>query len=399
MTVHVVGAGLAGLSAALAAIDAGHRVILHEAAAHAGGRCRSFDDAVTGRVLDNGSHMVLGANAAVFAFLRRIGAEGELVPVDPPELPFLDLHTRETWRLRPGRPLPFAGLLGHLALLRLASGGSVAQALRRTRAYERLWRPLTEAALNTPPEQASARLLGRVLAASLRGTESLRPFVARHSLDAAFISPAVTALRAAGLEIRFRHALKAIDGDRAATALRFDDDATTLGPHDRVVLAVPPWTAADLLPELPRFATASIVNAHYRLDRPVIMPSGPFLGLVGGAAQWLFARDDVLSVTVSAADGLAELPAPEVAGLLWRDAACALGLSGPVPPCRVIKEKRATVVQDDHFVRRRPGAKTRFTNVALAGDWTATGLPCTIEGAIRSGTRAARLFPPQPPII
>jgi hypothetical protein len=166
-----------------------------------------------------------------------------------------------------------------------------------------------------------------------------------------------------------------------------------------VVLALPPAGAADLLPGLqaPR-DTRPIVNAHIRLPegatpRRRLAPELPILGLVGGATDWLFLRGDVVSLTVSAAEDLAERPADEVAALLWRDTAKALGLDPQAEPMiRIIKEKRATLAQTPAALKLRPGPRTRWTNLALAGDWTDTGYPATIESAVRSGAAAAEVL-------
>jgi hypothetical protein len=133
---------------------------------------------------------------------------------------------------------------------------------------------------------------------------------------------------------------------------------------------------------------APIVNAHYQIAPPVGMPL--FAGLVGGTAEWVFRKQGVVSVTVSAADRIVERDAGELAALLWRDVAAAFGLAAePVPPCRIVKERRATFRATPAQLRRRPATRTRWTRLQLAGDYVDTGLPATIEGAIRSGLAAA----------
>jgi hypothetical protein len=118
----------------------------------------------------------------------------------------------------------------------------------------------------------------------------------------------------------------------------------------------------------------------------------PLLGLIGGTAEWLFLRAELVSITVSAADALADEPAERIAERLWADAARALDLPvAPLPPARIVKERRATFAQTPAAAARRPAAATGWRNLLLAGDWTATGLPATIEGAVRSGHHAADL--------
>jgi hypothetical protein len=138
--------------------------------------------------------------------------------------------------------------------------------------------------------------------------------------------------------------------------------------------------------------TRAIVNGHYRLDRRVTLPEGSrLLGIIGGTAQWLFARDDVVSVTVSAADRLTQQANEALAEILWADVARALDLgAAPPPPWRIVNEKRATFAQTPAALARRPGPRVGLSNAFLAGDWTDTGLPATIESAVLSGRRAAR---------
>ena len=126
--------------------------------------------------------------------------------------------------------------------------------------------------------------------------------------------------------------------------------------------------------------------------RPAGLPADlPFVGLIGGTAQWLFVRGDVASVTASAAAALAAEPAVAIARATWKDVVATLGFAGSdLPVYRVVKEKRATFAQTPEQVLQRPGARFWKGNVYLAGDWVDTGLPATIEGAIRSGQTAAK---------
>jgi hydroxysqualene dehydroxylase len=155
-----------------------------------------------------------------------------------------------------------------------------------------------------------------------------------------------------------------------------------------VVLAVPPWVAATLLPGLTApDAFEAIVNLHFRADADP-GPAG-FAGLVGGTAEWVFVKPGIVSTTTSAANRHADLSADHLATVCWDDVCAALDLSGPRPPWRLVREKRATFAATAEQERRRPGPVTGLANLVLAGDWTATGLPATIEGAIRSGNTAA----------
>ena len=161
-----------------------------------------------------------------------------------------------------------------------------------------------------------------------------------------------------------------------------------------VIIALPPSHAGQLVPGLtvPEEGDV-IVNAHFRVAEPIAPPQGiPFMGLINATAHWVFIRKNVVSLTISAANDVADQTAEELIPLLWREASAALQLNGQnYTAARIIKEKRATFDQSPAGVSNRHAATTEFQNLILAGDWTDTGLPATIEGAVRSGQTAARL--------
>ena len=411
-TVHVVGAGVAGLAAAVHLAPGPDRVVLHEAAQQAGGRCRSYHDRQLGCRIDNGNHLVLSGNRAACRYLETIGAADSLSGPEAALYPFVDLGTGERWTLRwergripwwllrPARRVPGTRLGSYLAAGRLsrappdATIGDVLDPADPL--FVRLIDPLARAVLNTPPAAASAALLGVVLRETFgRGASACRPLVARGGLSESCVDPALAWLRRQGVEVRFGARLNRIDAaDGRARRLAFGVGPVDLAPGDAVILALPAGQAADLLPGLVTPTRHhAIVNGHFRAGREVRLPGGAvLLGIVGGTAEWIFARGRTVSVTVSAADALADRPADEIAPRLWADVARALDLAvAPLPPARIVKERRATFAQTPDQVARRPGPTTRLRNLVLAGDWTDTGLPATIEGAIRSGERAAAL--------
>jgi squalene-associated FAD-dependent desaturase len=406
--VHVVGAGLAGLSAAVTLAGRGVPVVLSDAARQAGGRCRSYHDGVLDMEIDNGNHLVLSGNPAVGRYLGAIGAADRVSGPSRAEFPFFDVPTGRSWTLRPndgpipwwilaaGRRVPgtrFADYLMVATLMRRHAGRRIEEVLPcRGVLWEKFLRPLLVSILNTAPEEASADLAGAVMRETLaKGGGSIRPRVAMPSLTAAFVEPALQRLRQSGAEIRLGRRLSALKlKDGKVSGLTFVDGEESLGPQEKVILAVPPWTAQELLPDLVvPDAFCAIVNAHFKVAPPVGAPL--LVGLVGGTAEWVFAFPDRLSVTVSAADRLVEMDTQELAALLWRDVAAVHRLDGPPPPCRIVKEKRATFAATPAQDARRPSCPTRWANLFLAGDWTATGLPATIEGALRSGETAAAL--------
>ena len=408
---HIVGAGLAGLAAAVTLVRAGRSVTLYEAGVQAGGRCRSYVDAKLGCTIDNGNHLLLSGNRAVMRYLGDIGAGDVLTGPASARFPFLDLRSGQRWCLRPNRgPFPWWILdqkrrvpdtnpWSYIGTLSFATAGphvTVRDLVGNDGIlFERFWEPLAVAALNTPASTGAARLLWPVLRDTfLRGEAACRPRIARSGLSAALVDPALEFLRSRGAVVRFGRRLRAMTHWQGrAMHLDFGDRTVALGTDDSVVLAVPPSAASGLVPGLvvPE-GSHTVVNAHFRLPVPAgLTPELPFLGLIGGVAQWLFVRDDIASVTVSAADALALEPAETIARKTWNDVAIALGLErAALPTYRVLKERRATFAQTPEEVRRRPAMREAFANVLLAGDWVHTGLPATIEGAVRSGQVAAR---------
>lgn len=390
---------------------AGRAAVLYESAAHAGGRCRSYFDAKLQRQIDNGNHLLLSGNRATMSYLDDIGARESLTGPKTAGFAFLDLRTGERWTLRPNRgAVPWWILsserrvpgtrprdyLSGLKLVRARPDATVHAVVgANSNLYEHFWKPLAVAALNIAPEEGSARLLWAVLWRTFgRGAAGCRPLVARDGLSASLIIPALDLLARHRVPVRFNAGLKRIVfGDGGVSVLEFAQDRIEFAAGDRLVLAVPPANARELVPELtvPE-GSRTIVNAHVTLPGPVSLPDGgSLLGLIGGTAQWLFLRGDVASLTISGADALAEKPSGEIAKLVWADAARALGLAAnEQPPIRILKERRATFAQTPEQAARRPGTRTAWRNLFLAGDWTDTGLPATIEGAVQSGRAAAR---------
>ncbi len=408
--VHVVGAGIAGLAAATTAVASGWRVSVWEAAPGAGGRCRSFDDARLGRRIDNGNHLVLSGNRATAAYLDRIGGRDRMHEVVPAAFPFVDLATGERWSLRLGRgPVPWwladarrrppgtrLGELGRgLGLLWAGRERTAGTVLGAGAGVDRFWEPLVTAVLNTPPEEAAAQLMRPVLLETFaRGEHACRPLIARIGLDDALVAPALRRLAADGAELRLGRRVDGLDlGEGAVRGLHAAGERIDLAAGDAVVLATPPWITAALLPGYTAPTDYSpILNAHFALDDAAARATPPSLvGLVGGHAQWIFRRPGLASVTVSAADALIDRSADDLARLFWPEVRTALGLGArELPPFRIVKEKRATPRQTPAAAARRWSTRTPWRRLALAGDWLDTGLPATIESAVRSGDAAMR---------
>jgi squalene-associated FAD-dependent desaturase len=408
--VHVVGAGLAGLSAAVRLAEAGRPVRLYEAGSQAGGRCRSYVDEVLGCRIDNGNHLLLSGNDRALAYLATIGALDTLAGPKGALFPFVDLQTGERWTVRPNRGRIPYWLLDPSRRVRGSTLGDYGSALKLAFAgpeatvaalfagnpllYRRFWQPLAVSVLNTEAEEASAKLLWPVLRETFgRGADHCRPLIAAGGLSESFVYPALDWLAAQGAGIRFGARVRAIGyDDTYATALDLGGETVALGPGEQVVVAVTPPVAATLVPGITvPTAFRCIVNVHFRLSEAT--PEVAILGVIGGATEWIFRHDELVSVTISAATRFLDVESEALAKIIWSEVATALGLGDrPLPPWRLIKEKRATFAQTPEQVKLRPPTATRWRNLVLAGDYIDNGLPVTIEGTIRNGEAAARVL-------
>jgi zeta-carotene desaturase len=436
--VVVIGAGFAGLSAAVRLARSGARVTVLEARGVLGGRASAYDDGETGDRVDNGQHALLGCYHATFAFLREIGAEDNVALQPALDLPFVDGRGVAS-RLRcPALPSPahlLAGVLDwdalgwrdRLGVLRLAPvliaarravargepiddrlarpGETVAQWLRRhgqgPRACEMLWEPLAVAALNQPVEMVAAAPFVRVLA-GVFGPDARDGAIAlpRTPLDAMYAEPARCAVEAHGGTVR-RHALArvVVDGERVShvevRGQRLECDA---------VVAAVPWhglaalfhgdtgALAPLLAAAAATPPSPIVTVNLWFDREV--QAAPMLGLPGRRMQWSFARPSRtggrLSLVSSGADDILRMPADVVTGAALAEIRDALpeAARATLVASRVVREPRATFSLAPGQPARPP-VRTAVRGLYLAGDWVDTGLPATIESAVVAGVAAA----------
>lgn len=449
--VIVIGAGCAGLSAAVRLARDGARVLVLEARGRLGGRATAFPDRETGELVDNGQHVLLGCYYETFAFLREIGAMDN-VRIEPQlAVTMIDRMGQRSRLSCPSLPPPFhliAGILDWDALmwrdrfsivgmagpLRIAQrelrGGTLKAASpgetvkdwlvrngQTPRLCELLWEPLALAALNQPPDQAAAPLFARVLA-EMFGDDPRTAAIALPTkpLHLMYAEPAREYIESHGGTVLTGAAAKVrVEGDRVV-AVDAPEDSSLRSPGslrsfpiDRVISAVPWFALADLFgappPELAdvidragRMATSPIVTINLWFNRRII--DEPFIGLPGRTMQWVFDTRLVfgpgndlashLSLVSSGAASIVALTNHELVALARQEIFEAL------PESRSAALVRATVVREPRATfslapgqPARPSTQTALRGFVLAGDWVDTGLPATIESAVRSGHRAA----------
>ncbi len=432
--VVVVGAGFAGLAAAVRLCEAGRRVIVLEATKAGGGRSRSFAHD-SGLELDNGQHLMMGCYHETLAFLRAIGREGAVSFQRNLSLDMVRPGGKRVKLRCPALPAPLhlaAGLLTMRGLgpLHKASAmrvgmflrGEVVRPddnetcdawLRRLGQTEGIrstfWDPLIWAVLNDDPLVASAAMLVAVLERAFLGTrDASRLGVPRVPLSRLYVDDACAWLRARGTELRFGHSVRAIECDDrgvAAVVLRGGERIETR----EVVTAVPPFALLDCLPEavlrhpvlqdVGRLQTSPIINLWLFLDRP-LFDDVPFLGLVNSPLHWLFDRNRIegrdpgdtvlLNCTMSGARGFVD-DSPETLVGLWQAEMERYfpGRRVRVQQVKVVKEKRATISHAAGTYHFRPETRAPVRGLYFAGDWIRTGIPATIESACQSGHMAA----------
>lgn len=420
--IHIIGGGLAGLSAAVELAGVGEHVSLYEAGPACGGRARSYEDRHLGCRIDNGNHLLLSGNRAVNRYLGLIGAQDTLTGPSRPVFPFMDLGDKARWTLDLSRgKIPLWVLsrrrrvpgmrLGELrSLMRLMEADPdvvVSECLQPGALSSRLLEPFAISVLNTMPDVGSAALLGAVVRESLaQGGRHCLPRFPREGLSESFVDPALSHLALMKAEVHTGVRISAVEvEDGHVTMLRATGQEIPVGPGDAVIMATPAPVASSLLDgRVPGFSAPdefeAIVNAHFALPyAPVAtgaLAQARFIGLVGGISEWVFIKGHILSVTVSAANRYAACDTDALARIIWGEVRAALdpaltvALPVEMPPMRIVREKRATFAATPAQDRLRPGTRTMLPNLMLAGDWTETGLPATIEGALRSGVAAAR---------
>jgi squalene-associated FAD-dependent desaturase len=435
----VIGAGLAGLAAAVRLIDAGHRVTLIEATKAGGGRARSFVDPASGRELDNGQHLVMGCYRETLAFLRQIGVHDGIYFQRDLAIDMVKPGGKRAKLLCPPLPAPLhlaaglltmrgVGVLHKAAALRagLLLSGEVRRPddnetcdawLRRlgqTAGIRAIfWEPLIWATLNDDPLVASAAMLMAVLERAFMSTrDASRLGVPRVPLSRLYVDQALAYLRERGAVIHLGQpvrALRVVDQAIAGVVLKSGEQLDA----DQVISAVPPPALLDMLPgtwpnhpifqDVARLGASPIINLWLVVDRAPF--DDPFLGLVSSELHWLFNRSRIeghsggealLGVTISAARASLEDSQEALVGLFNAEMRRYFpGRPYTIRHVKVIKEKRATISHAAGTYHRRPEAQSPLRGLYLAGDWVRTGLPATIESAVQSGhDAAAALLPP-----
>ena len=440
--VIVIGAGWAGLTAAVELSSRGARVLVLEARPQLGGRATAFQDRVTGERVDNGQHVLFGCYRQTFRFLSVIGADRNVRLQPGLDVVLVDREGRRTRLKSSPAPAPLnvlgavfdwdaLGLVDRIAVLRIAHPVRLAQRQARgdetvraaspgetvenwlirngqtPRLRELLWEPLALAALNQAPRHAAAPAFARVLAELFGSHQQDSALgIPTQPLDRLYAIPAREFIEAHGGEVRVGAPARA--RLRSGTATGVDIRGEQLG--SRVVISAVPWFSlsslfpdsherpAALVPILAAadaMASSPIVTVNLWLDRPVL--DVLFVGLPGRTMHWVFDKRSAwgaevshLALVSSGADSVVSRPNDDLVEMAQRE------LLDALPEARRARLTHATVVREKRATfslapgqPARPGTRTPVPGFYLAGDWIDTGLPGTIESAVTSGYWAA----------
>jgi len=431
--VVIIGGGFAGLAAGVRLSEHGLKVLVVERRGHLGGRAYSFVDTKTGDTVDNGQHLFMGCYRHTISFLEKIGCLDRLKFQSSPRVDFLDKTTGYATFKCPRLPAPLHVLAGLIKMKGLGLGDKL-RALKIARAIKsngrlslqsltvaewldqlnqsdtikrRFWYPMAIATLNESPDVASASMMKAVLSEAFAGDrESSSIGIARVGLSDLYTTGASDFIKAHKGEVRTGAQVRAFIIERGAVAAVELKDGERIDA-DYFISAVPHTAFLEMLPDemrdhefasLRQLTSSPIVSINLWFDRPVT--DREFVGLIGTRSQWIFNKDLILStarqsnqiaVVISAAHSFVEWTKDELVEMAISE------LRELIPESRyarllhsiIVKEREATISHTIESDSLRPSARTSLPNLFLAGDWTRTALPATIESAVLSGNIAA----------
>ncbi len=447
--VLIIGGGFAGLAAAVDLAEAGRRVLLLERRSFLGGRAYSFTDKTTGDTIDNGQHLMMGCYHRTLRFLEKIGSLDKLKFQPDPQVDFLHEGadgsvTRASFKCPP-LPAPLH-LLGGLARLKTIGWGDRLRALgvglavrtlngdqdglaeitvrewldslgQSERIQRRFWRPMALATLNEAPEIASADMFARVIELGfMRTKRDSAMVISRVGLSDLYTRQSRSFIEDRGGEVRLNAEVARIEFESdcaAGVTLRSGERIEA----DMVISAVPYFALRRMLtaefasahfPYLDRFKSAPIVSINLWYDQQ--FTDLEFAGLLDSPIEWVFNKNAInrsggqgaeperagrqhLALVISGAHEAATRPKEELIALADAEIKRFFPAARGLRPFHafVVREYDATISHTVGTAKLRPSSRTRFDNFFLAGDWTATGLPATIEGAVQSGQQCARM--------
>jgi squalene-associated FAD-dependent desaturase len=415
----IIGGGIAGLSAAAFLVKHGVKITLLESSPKLGGRAYSFKDQKTQDEIDNGQHIIMGCYSDTNNFLKIIGAENNFVYQKSLELNFLK-HGNKLIKLK---SLPFFYPLNLLTAILNYRAISFRDRLsivkfmmkvpfvshqklvtknvkewlldenQSDNTINSLWRIIAVGALNTNVHKASASMFREILVKIFfKGNYASTIILPKHGLSESFILKAKIYIENNGGEIKLSSQVKDIlvPDDKI---IKMSTTEESFSDFDYVISAVPFYALNKIYPELfvheeIYFEYSSILNIHFWLKKNLLKEH--FYGLINSTLHWIFNKKNHINLVISDADYLIEKTGEEIFILCLNELKKFIDIDEQdILHYRVLKERRATFIPSNKITYSRPSCKTKISNLFLAGDWTDTGLPSTIESAVKSGRIAS----------
>jgi hydroxysqualene dehydroxylase len=417
--VVVIGGGLAGLSAAVHLASVKIPVTVLESASRLGGRVSSFHDSQFNTQLDNGQHIMMGCYNETLRLIKLINAQdnfyfqknleiifynsGKAYPLDANKgfFPFNLVKSLLSFKLL--KPVDRFNLLGFITMLPLSSSRDTINMnalgwLKQHKQGEQLrkifWNTFIIGAMNTSPEKASAFLLRDILLkVFFSGRNSSVIIIPSKPLTEAFCTPAEDFLKKSGSEIVCSERVLSLEKDRSKNKItKIFTNKRIIKDFSNVISAVPLYSlnkilkydiAGDFRPHY-----SPILSVHFKSEK--VLFSERFIAVTDSPIHWIFKHPEHYTIVISNADDLLILSNEELTNLIIKELKNQFSVSeNDIKNLRIIKERRATFTPSADLLFTRPQSRTDFNNLFLAGDWTNTGLPATIEGAVLSGRKAA----------
>ena len=403
--IYIIGAGITGLSSACYATNRTKKITIFESSNHPGGRCRSYFDKSLNLEIDNGNHMILSANKNFINFCNLIGSNNEFTSVKS-NFYFYNYLSKKFWSINLNKGLvpwwifnkstriPDTNLKDYFSILNffLVSDKKTVSDLvnKSNKLYKSFWEPLTLGILNTPPDDASAKLLWNVLKESfLKGSDFCKIFQPKTNWNISLINPAMNFLKKNDVNVEFNSLVKDFEiKNSRIKKIIMQGKEVSLHNNDKVIITVPPKNFSKIFPQLnipDQFNT--ILNIHFKLlPKKIKNKKSNIFGLIDSLTQWIFIKKDHISVTISYANSLNNKNPDDIIKKVWSEVKECLKISEVnVPEYKILKEKMATYSQSPSNWIKVQKIKNLPENLILSGDWTEKNLPSTIESSILSG--------------
>lgn len=419
--VVVAGGGFAGLSVSCFLANKNFQIELIESSPKLGGRAYSFLNKESNSLIDNGQHILMGCYNETLNFLKLINAENNLIYQKRLKINFVSKNKNIFLLQAANFPYPFNllfGLINYKAVtasdrikiiyffakiflsdVKLLQNKNVESWLdenfQNIKIKKALWEIIAVGALNTNIKKASAKIFADILKQIFfTGNFSSTIILPKYCLTSTYCLPAEKFIKSRNGNLNLSESIIKIEFENEL-AKKIITNKRVISDFDYLILTMPSYSLKKIIgyesilfEELPRFNYSSILNVHIWLKENPLKKK--FYGLINSKIHWIFNHNSYISITISDAEEFIAMEKSNLFNLICNELELFFNFNkGNIQYYKIIKEKKATFIPSSDIINKRPNANTKIKNVFLAGDWTDTGLPATIESAVKSGRKAA----------